>query len=96
VANNIKSKSCMNPECKLHGKANEGNIRTHGWYKTKTSRRRRYTMPDATFLTCITKHLRMHIDRTSYRISLRSSNVIIISCDHIRHYASVQKFIHLL
>lgn len=32
----------MNPECKLHGKANEGNIHTHGWYKTKSSRRRRY------------------------------------------------------
>jgi len=42
VANNINTKSCMNPKCDLHCKANEGNIRTHGWYKTKTSRRRRY------------------------------------------------------
>jgi len=35
MADNIKAKSCMNPNCDLHGKSNEGNIRTHGWYKTK-------------------------------------------------------------
>lgn len=42
MADSIKNKSCMNPNCDLHGKSNKGNIRTHGWYKTKTSRRRRY------------------------------------------------------
>jgi transposase-like protein len=42
MANNIEGKTCPNEKCSLKGKRGSGNIRTHGWYKTKSSRRRRY------------------------------------------------------
>ena len=32
----------MNPECELHRRTGQGNIRPFGWYKTKFGRRKRY------------------------------------------------------
>jgi len=37
-----KHRVCPNHECLLHGLGDHGNIHTHGWYKTKHGRRRRY------------------------------------------------------
>ena len=34
--------SCLNPECPLHGKVGSGNIVRHGFYRTRSGRRRRY------------------------------------------------------
>jgi len=42
MATLIGRRGCPNRGCSLHRLANQGNIRTHGWYKTKLGRRRRY------------------------------------------------------
>jgi transposase-like protein/IS1 family transposase len=38
----VKSLECPNPNCSLCGKANEGNIHRHGFYRVKAGKRRRY------------------------------------------------------
>ena len=38
----IRAGLCLNEACNLYRKAKQGNIRPHGWYKTKRGRRRRY------------------------------------------------------
>ncbi len=38
----MKSLSCLNPECRSHGKVGSGNIVRHGFYRTRSGKRRRY------------------------------------------------------
>ena len=38
----MKKLICLNPECPLHGKVGSGNIVRHGFYRTRSGRRRRY------------------------------------------------------
>ena len=38
----VKSLSCLNPECRSHGKVGSGNIVRHGFYRTRSGKRRRY------------------------------------------------------
>jgi len=38
----VKKLSCLNPECPLHGKVDSGSITRHGFYRTRSGKRRRY------------------------------------------------------
>ena len=38
----MKSPSCLNPECRSHEKVGSGNVVRHGFYRTRSGKRRRY------------------------------------------------------
>ena len=38
----MKSLSCLNPECRSHEKVGSGNVVRHGFYRTRSAKRRRY------------------------------------------------------
>ena len=38
----MKSLSCLNPECRSHEKVGSGNVVRHGFYRTRSGKRRRY------------------------------------------------------
>ena len=38
----LKNRRCLNPACTFHGRVGSGNIVRHGFYRTRSGRRRRY------------------------------------------------------
>ena len=38
----LKNRRCLNPECPVHGSVGAGNIVSHGFYRTRSGKRRRY------------------------------------------------------
>ena len=38
----MKNRRCLNPACTFHGRVGSGNIVRHGFYRTRSGRRRRY------------------------------------------------------
>jgi len=51
----VKKLSCLNPECPLHRKAGSGSIIRHGFYRTRSGKRRRYRCVECEKTFCSTK-----------------------------------------
>ncbi len=78
----MKSLSCLNPECRAHGKVGSGNVVPHGFYRRRSGKRRRYRCVECgkTFSsTKGTPYYRLQHRRATFDavVALRVEGVII-------------------
>ena len=88
----MKSLSCLNPECPLHGKVGSGSVIRHGFYRTRSGKRRRYRCRSCAKTFCSTKgtpYYRLHHRRSTFDavVALRVEGVSISAIARVKGIA---------
>ena len=88
----MKKLSCLNPECLLYGKTGSGNVTRHGFYQTRSGKRRRCQCVGCGVTFSSTKgtlYYRLHDRRSTFDavVTLRVEGVSITAIARVEGVA---------